>query len=147
MNRNPQYDGMEIIYSENIVHTEGAKDCPEWCEVHIFRKDRAHAVVAREYFDEVYCPPKGGYPGPWQSHTKRMLRHKTIIQAARIAFGITGIYDEDEAGRILEAEVIDLNPKSGVEMPKALPQKEKKGISDAEESAIAEEREPGQDDE
>jgi hypothetical protein len=33
-----------------------------------------------------------------------MLRHKAYIQGARIAFGLSGIYDEDEAARIIEAE-------------------------------------------
>ena len=28
---------------------------------------------------------------------RRMLRHKALIQGARIAFGFSGIYDEDEA--------------------------------------------------
>ena len=32
-----------------------------------------------------------------------MLRHKAMIQAARLAFGFTGIYDEDEAERIKDA--------------------------------------------
>ncbi|WP_414836262.1 recombinase RecT, partial [Escherichia coli] len=40
--------------------------------------------------------------GPWQSHPKRMLRHKAMIQCARLAFGFAGIYDKDEAERIVE---------------------------------------------
>jgi len=32
-----------------------------------------------------------------------MLRHKAMIQCARIAFGFGGIYDQDEAERIQEA--------------------------------------------
>ncbi|EOJ4766922.1 recombinase RecT, partial [Escherichia coli] len=40
--------------------------------------------------------------GPWQSHPKRMLRHKAMIQCARLAFGFAGIYDNDEAERIVE---------------------------------------------
>ena len=31
----------------------------------------------------------------------RMLRHKALIQCARLAFGFTGIYDQDEAERII----------------------------------------------
>jgi hypothetical protein len=34
-----------------------------------------------------------------------MLRHKVLIQAARLAYGFTGIYDEDEAERIIERDV------------------------------------------
>ncbi|ENC7540331.1 phage recombination protein Bet, partial [Salmonella enterica subsp. enterica serovar Brandenburg] len=32
----------------------------------------------------------------------RMLRHKAMIQCARLAFGFAGIYDKDEAERIVE---------------------------------------------
>jgi hypothetical protein len=39
---------------------------------------------------------------PWQSHPKRMLRHKAMIQCARLAFGYVGIYDQDEAERIVD---------------------------------------------
>jgi hypothetical protein len=39
-----------------------------------------------------------------------MLRHKAKIQGAREAFGFAGIYDADEAARIIEAEVIDDMP-------------------------------------
>jgi hypothetical protein len=42
--------------------------------------------------------------GPWQTHPKRMLRHKAMIQCARLAFGYGGIYDQDEAERIAEAQ-------------------------------------------
>jgi hypothetical protein len=35
----------------------------------------------------------------------RMLRHKALIQAARLAFGFSGIYDQDEAERIVSARV------------------------------------------
>jgi hypothetical protein len=34
-----------------------------------------------------------------------MHRHKALIQCARIAFGFVGIYDQDEAERIIEKDV------------------------------------------
>jgi hypothetical protein len=34
-----------------------------------------------------------------------MLRHKAMIQAARLAFGYGGIFDQDEAERIAESDV------------------------------------------
>ena len=37
-----------------------------------------------------------------------MLRHKAMIQAARYAFGFSGIYDEDEGAKI--AEMKDVTP-------------------------------------
>ncbi len=38
----------------------------------------------------------------------RMLRHKALIQAARYAFGFSGVMDEDEADRI--AAMKDITP-------------------------------------
>lgn len=107
INRHPEYDGMTLEDAPNDIFSEGAKPCPEWMEVTIYRKDRAHPIIVREYLDEVYQKPRGGFPGPWQTHTKRMLRHKTIIQGARVAFGFAGIYDEDEAERITQVQEIE----------------------------------------
>ena len=109
INNHPQFDGMEFKYSEETTTPAGSNTkAHEWVECVIYRKDRSHPIVAREYLDEVYRPPfKGKFGevnGPWQSHTKRMHRHKTMIQAARLAFGFGGIYDEDEAQRIQTPE-------------------------------------------
>lgn len=93
-------------YAETIVTLDGAQPCPEWCEVVMQKKDGTEIAI-REYLMEVYRPPfksKDGYvtKGPWQSHTNRMLRHKTKIQGGREGFGFTGIYDEDEGLRIID---------------------------------------------
>lgn len=85
MNEHPQFDGMEFEQNDDS------------CTCTIYRKDRNHPISATEYMSE--CNRK---TGPWQSHPKRMLRHKAMIQAARLAFSFTGIYDEDEAERIKE---------------------------------------------
>lgn len=105
INEHPAFDGLDFTYSEEIVQMPGgSKPCPAWCEVTIHRKDRTRPTIVREYLDEVYQAPRSGFTGPWQTHTKRFLRHKTLIQGARIAFGFAGIYDEDEASRIVEAQ-------------------------------------------
>lgn len=135
MNRHKDFDGMDTpTYSEDIITMEGAKPCPEWCEITLYRKNFKKPIVVREYLDEVYR--KGDFVGPWQTHTKRMLRHKTIIQAARIGFGITGIYDPDEAQRIMEAEVIETTArKPNVEIPTGISEHpEKKAQEKAQES-------------
>ncbi len=102
INEHPEYDGIEFGYADTTATPASGKPCPEWCEASIYRKDRTRPTVVREYLDEVYQPPRGGFSGPWQSHTKRFLRHKALIQCARVAFGFAGIYDEDEASRIIE---------------------------------------------
>lgn len=116
INSHPALDGIEFRYSETTVTLPDAKPCPEWCEVVIRRKDRSQPIVVREYLDEVYRPPfqKRGsdykVTGPWQTHTKRFLRHKTLIQGSRVAFGFAGIYDEDEGHRIIEAQAVRVEP-------------------------------------
>ena len=110
INSHPQFDGIEFHHADEFVTMPGAKPAPEWIECHIHRKDRSRPVVVREYLDEVYRAPfKGKYgdvTGPWQTHTKRFLRHKAMIQCARLAFGYSGIYDQDEAERIVEASSV-----------------------------------------
>lgn len=119
INDNPMLNGIEFNYSGDTSVPRDGKECPAWCEAVIYRKDRAKPITVREYLDEVYVP-KGNYNGPWQTHTKRMLRHKALIQCARIAFGFAGIYDDDEAIRIINSdEPIPEAPK--VEQPRALP--------------------------
>jgi len=110
INENPNFNGMDFNQSEVMIEMPGGKKCPEWIECVIHRKDREHPVKVKEYIDEVYraaFETKGKtFNGPWQTHTKRMLRHKAMIQCARLAFAYTGFYDQDEAERIIEAEVI-----------------------------------------
>lgn len=135
----PDYNGMELTLADEEVTMDGAKPCPVWCEVKIYRKNTEKPTVVREYLDEVYVPPRSGYAGPWQSHTKRMLRHKAIIQGARVAFGITGLYDEDEARRIIDAEIVEAEP---IAEPKAMLRSPEGGVSaEGEASAITQQTE------
>lgn len=126
INQHAQFDGMAFSAAEKIVELSGAKPCPEWMECVMYRKDRAHPIAIREYLDEVYREPFTGNKdgreytlnGPWQSHTKRFLRHKTMIQASRLVFGFVGIFDQDEAERILEGQADSIaaaTPSSGGE--------------------------------
>lgn len=112
INDHKQFDGMKFEFSPERITLEGAKESPESCTCIIYRKDRGHPTEVTEYLDEVYQPQRGNYPGPWQSHTKRMLRHKATIQCARLAFGFTGIHDHDEAERIVTSqyEVVNAEP-------------------------------------
>lgn len=88
INSHPQFDGMDF------------EQDAESCTCIIYRKDRGHPIKVTEWMSE--CSRN---TGPWNSHPKRMLRHKAMIQCARIAFGFTGIFDEDEAQRIVERDV------------------------------------------
>lgn len=134
-NEHPKFDGVEFAYSKDTVVMPGAKvTCPEWVECIVYRKDRSRPIRIREYLDEVYRPPverDGQYgpyvvEGPWQTHTKRQLRHKGYIQGLRIGLGFSGIYDQDEAERIIEGEA-NANSSTAIaaSAPLALEQKAK----------------------
>jgi phage recombination protein Bet len=88
INSNPEFDGMDF------------EQDAESCTCIIYRKDRSHPIKVTEWMAE--CKRN---VGPWQSHPRRMLRHKAMIQCARIAFGFVGIYDQDEAERITERDM------------------------------------------
>jgi len=136
INEHPEFDGLEFNYSTKMIESETKehKPAPEWIECVVHRKDRSHPVTVREYFDEVYRVPfKSGMRGPWQSHTRRMMRHKVLIQASRVAFGFTGIHDQDEAERIIEADYHD------VTAPQAAPEGDSKTDKIKSQLGIAEE--------
>ncbi|POY44062.1 phage recombination protein Bet [Avibacterium gallinarum] len=100
LNENPQFDGIEFDLDD------------EKCTCRIYRKDRSRPISVTEYMSECFRDIQG----PWKTHPKRMLRHKAMIQCARLAFGFTGIYDQDEADRIIEnqKEPINVTPKPNV---------------------------------
>ena len=94
INEHPQFDGLET----EDIRDDNKKLLAVECR--IFRKDRSRPTIIREYLSE--CIRK---TDPWQTMPQRMLRHKAIMQCARIAFSIAGIVDEDDAGRVGERAV------------------------------------------
>ncbi len=96
INEHPQFDGLEFDASEDAVTCR------------IYRKDRTRPTSITEYLVE--C--RRG-TDPWKNMPRRMLRHKALMQCARVAFGFA-FYDDDEAqaaaGTVIDAatgEVID----------------------------------------
>lgn len=90
INGHKKFAGMEFSESEELV--DGV---PKWIACTLHRWDRRVPTTVREYFDEVR-----GSSTPWLTHPRRLLRHKALVQCARLAFGLVGIYDHDEAQRI-----------------------------------------------
>lgn len=124
INSHPQFDGIDF--------EQDAASCT--CTIH--RKDRGHPIRVTEYMVE--CQRSAG---PWQSHPYRMLRHKALIQCARLAFGFVGIFDQDEAERIIEAEAKEvprISPTKGApgEASSLTPAREKQ-LKDACDLAIS----------
>jgi len=106
MNEHQQFDGIEFEQDDSK------------CTCIIYRKDRSRAIKVTEWMDECRRDT-----GPWKSHGRRMLRHKAMIQCARLAFGFGGIYDQDEAERIVESQPVkhmgaaDVVPERPQELP------------------------------
>ncbi len=84
-NRQPNFDGLAVdVFGDGKTPTHATGT--------IYLKDRTHPVKVTEYFEE--CKRN---TDPWNQMPRRMLRNKAIIQAIRLAFGVSGIHDEDEA--------------------------------------------------
>ena len=84
-NDHPQLDGIQ--FTDN---RDGSGELVSvTCIIH--RKDRKHPTEVTEFLAE--CKRS---TDPWKM-ANRMLRHKALIQCARVAFGFSGIHDEDEA--------------------------------------------------
>jgi phage recombination protein Bet len=99
-----------------------------WISCTIERHDRSKAVTITEFLSECSRDTK-----PWNSHPRRMLRHKALIQCARVAFGFGGIFDPDEADRIVS--VVDNTPqiqgKPKTQTPQMRIKQEDPGAEDA----------------
>lgn len=93
MNEHPAADGVELVENND------EKGALISVTATVYRKDRAHPIRVTEYFAE--CA-RG--TDPWRQSPRRMLRHKALIQGLRVAFGFSGIYEPDEAERIVEAQ-------------------------------------------
>jgi phage recombination protein Bet len=110
VNRHPEFDGMEFTESPELL--DGV---PAWIGCTIHRRDRRFALTVKEYLCE--CKRDSG---AWQTHPRRMLRHKALVQCARLAFELPtplGVYDPDEAERVSLARPSRLE-RAGSSMPR-----------------------------
>ena len=96
VNSHEQFDGVEFTYSPENIKVGPPKECPRFITATIHRKDRKNPISITEYLDECYRKTT-----QWNNMTKRMLRHKAFIQCARVAFGFSGIEDQDDVANII----------------------------------------------
>jgi phage recombination protein Bet len=82
VNRQPLLDGIDFIFDE----AQGAMTCS------ISIKGRSHPVRVTEFVSECRRSTE-----IWKTMPRRMIRHRALVQCARVAFGLSGIYDEEEA--------------------------------------------------
>lgn len=95
MQNHPQFDGIEFAFDG-----EGGDLS---CTATIHRKDRKHPFSVTEYLSE--CRRE---TDPWKTAPRRMLRHKALIQACRVAFAFGGIGDEDDVVAMAPAAVSEV---------------------------------------
>ncbi|BEI36613.1 recombinase RecT [Polynucleobacter sp. HIN7] len=78
IHREPSFQGISF---HQAAETE--QGIPIWMECTIYRSSLIHPITVREYFAEL----KTDHP-MWVEMPRRMLRHKTMQQCARLALGI-----------------------------------------------------------
>ncbi len=130
VNSHPACDGFEFDFE----HMEDGTLIS--CTCRMYRKDRGRPVTVTEYLNECIRSTE-----PWKMK-HRMLRHKAMIQAARYAFGFSGIYDEDEGSKI--AEMRDVTPAKppAPPIPPAPPAEEPETVSEVIEGEVIQPDEP-----
>lgn len=89
--RQENFDGIEFEHEND---SEG-KPYASTAIVHI--KNRAHPVKVTEYLEECTRNTE-----PWKNMPRRMLRHRALCQASRLAFGFSGVYNDDEAADVID---------------------------------------------
>lgn len=92
MNEHPAYDG--VRYHDEVLPDGSLTSVT--CR--IYRKDRKHPIEVTEYMKE--CRRS---TDPWRQWPNRMLRIKATNQGIRLAFGLAGLMDPDEAERYFDS--------------------------------------------
>lgn len=88
------FNGMSFRFSDSTVKVNGcAGELPEYVECSIRLKGVDTPVTIQEYMVECF----NDRSIVWKKWPRRMLRSRAFIQCARLAFSLTGLYDEGDA--------------------------------------------------
>lgn len=99
--RQPDFDGIEFSFEDDDQGNVFS------CTATIYVKSRSKPVKITEFYAE--CVRASD---PWKNMPRRMLRNRTLCQASRMAFGISGIRHEEEAEAInIDSTVIQSETK------------------------------------
>jgi hypothetical protein len=107
----------------------------------IYIKGRSRPVRVKERYAECYRNTE-----PWNNMPHRMLRHKSLIQAARVAFGISGLYEDDEARDFVDVGAIRVEEPAKVEQQRGALDALNKAVAQTEAKAAKETPGKGADD-
>lgn len=106
LNRHPMFDSLE---AEPI---NVGTDELEACVVRMYRKDRSRPTVITEFLRDCNLNTS-----TWKQFPTRMLRHKTVIQCARVAFGFAELGVNEQFDVEVADDSLDYNrPVSPIRM-------------------------------
>jgi phage recombination protein Bet len=123
VNRQPSFDGVKFHWDfDSETNKPVACTCTMWV------KGRKEPVQVTEFLDECSRGTE-----PWTKMPRRMLRHRAFIQAARLAFGLSGLVDEDEAPdvQVVRSRPIRADVDDGVKVQVIPPPDTPKELADA----------------
>lgn len=87
------FNGVSFRFSETTVKVAGCnQELPEYVECSIRLKGVDDPVRIQEFMVECFNEKSP----VWRKWPRRMLRTRAFIQCARLAFSLTGLYDEGE---------------------------------------------------
>ena len=114
INRHPAFAGMSFTESP-----ETDQGLPLWMECTIYRSDRAIPTTVREYLTEVKTDSD-----IWKKMPRRMLRHRTLQQCARLAFAINPLEAQIEKQQSEKSKQNTLAQQGGTELYRAVSAKD-----------------------
>jgi RecT family len=97
IHQHPQFAGLSFAQS-----LEESNGLPIWMECTIYRNDHHIPTTVREYLAEVQ--QDGDL---WQKMPRRMLRHRTLQQCARVALGVGCLNSSSVSGHTDNADLSD----------------------------------------
>lgn len=87
------FNGVTFAFSTTTVKVPGCSQVlPEYVECSMRLKGVDEPIVIQEFMVECYNEKSP----VWRKWPRRMLRTRAFIQCARLAFSLTGLYDEGE---------------------------------------------------
>ncbi|MFQ5504365.1 MAG: RecT family recombinase [Planctomycetota bacterium] len=102
VNRHKDFDGCKFEFHRD---QKSGQLQAVTCTMHL--KGRSHPTTVTEFHDECFRDTES-----WRKWPARMLRHKAYIQCARLAYGLSGIVDEDEADRFRDLGTVTIDQRS-----------------------------------
>lgn len=87
------FNGMSFSFADQRITLPGYREeLPEYAQCSIRRKGIDEPITVQEFMVECFNENSP----VWKKWPRRMLRTRAFIQCARLAFGLSGLYDEGD---------------------------------------------------